>query len=487
MTFRDFVVVSTGNLWRMKLRAFLTISGVVIAIAAFVSMLSFGAGMQRNVADQFNELGLFNTMQVYPADDESETADTTVHPLDQAAVELLAEIPGVNLAYPFDDFPVEVKFADTQITTEAQALPTAAVKTKMFSQLAAGSVFTGDSAREVLVAGHLLEQLGVEEPDSIIGKSLVISVGLSTVDSGLAHVLLLDEGNFREHFADLSFDSLRRAEYLQQRFRTEVNAAIKRFIDGYLNAQMIVSDTLIVTGVIDSEHGPRRRMQEIMVPVATARRFTTGGFSGDPTDLFAAMKSGTFFAGESDVESRNFPRVTLDLDPNSPFEPIRDSVKALGFESFSYAEQFDEIRKAFLYFNMVVGIVGLIALVTASLGIINTMVMSIVERRREIGVLKSLGADERDIRRLFLAESGMIGAIGAGVGILFGWLIARAASLISQAIMRQREIPTMDLFDTPLWLIAIAFLFGLCVSLAAGLYPASRAARVDPVEALRND
>ncbi|MCP4685129.1 MAG: ABC transporter permease, partial [bacterium] len=438
-------------------------------------------------ADQFNELGLFNTMQVYPAEESDDSLDVETPVLDDHSVGLLSAVPGVNLAYPFDDFPVEVAYADTQITADAQALPVTAIGTKMFSQLSAGTVFSSDSAREVMVAGRLLSLLGVEEPDSILGRPLVLSVGLSTVDSGLAHVLLLEEGSFREHFADLTLDSLRRTEFLERRFRLEVNDAIKRFVDGYLNARKIVSDTLIVTGVIDTEHGPRRRMQEILVPVATARKFTTGGFSGDPTDLFAAMKSGTFLAGEEDAETRNYPRVTLDLDPNSPYEPIRDSVQALGYETFSYAEQFDEIRKAFLYFNMVVGIVGLIALVTAALGIINTMVMSIVERRREIGVLKSLGADERDIRLLFLAESGMIGAVGSTVGIMFGWLIARAASFISQAVMEQREIPRMDLFDTPLWLIGIAFLFGLCVSLAAGLYPASRAARVDPVEALRND
>jgi len=487
MTFRDFVTVSTGNLWRMKLRAFLTISGVVIAIAAFVSMLSFGAGMQRNVADQFNELGLFNTMQVYPGEENGDSLPAEPPVLDDRAVELLAVIPGVNLAYPFDDFPVEIAFADTQITSEAQALPLAAVHTKMFSQLLAGTVFSSDSAREVIIAGRLVSMLGVEEVDSIIGKQLIVSVGLSTVDSGLAHVLLLEKGSFRDHFSDLTLDSLRRMEFLQRRFRLEVNDALKRFIDGYMNAKMIVSDTLTVTGVLDIQHGPRRRLEEVLVPVATARKFTTGGFSGDPTDLFAAMKSGTFLAAADDSETRDYPRVTLDLDPDFSYEPIRDSVQSLGFETFSYAEQFDEIRQAFMYFNMVVGIVGLIALVTASLGIINTMVMSIVERRREIGVLKSLGADDRDIRLLFLAESGMIGVIGASVGILFGWLIARAASLISQAVMEQREIPAMDLFDTPLWLIGIAFLFGLCVSLLAGLYPASRAARVDPVEALRND
>ena len=66
MNLRDMIEISAGNLWRMKLRASLTISGVVIAIAAFVSMLSFAAGMEKNVSDQFDSLGLLSTIQVYP-------------------------------------------------------------------------------------------------------------------------------------------------------------------------------------------------------------------------------------------------------------------------------------------------------------------------------------------------------------------------------------------------------------------------------------
>ena len=131
--------------------------------------------------------------------------------------------------------------------------------------------------------------------------------------------------------------------------------------------------------------------------------------------------------------------------------------------------------------------IGLIALITASLGIVNTMVMSITERRREIGVLKSLGADELDIRWLFLVESGVIGVLGTTAGILCGWTITRIVSAIAQAYMRNQGIPPMDLFALPAWLISISLAVGIGVSVIAGFYPAARAARVDPVEALRND
>jgi len=115
------------------------------------------------------------------------------------------------------------------------------------------------------------------------------------------------------------------------------------------------------------------------------------------------------------------------------------------------------------------------------------MVMSITERRRKIGVLKSLGADELDIRGLFLVESGVIGILGTVARLTFGWAITRIVSAVAQAYMRSEGLPAMDLFALPAWLILIALGVGIGVSVVAGFYPAARAARVDPVEALRNE
>jgi putative ABC transport system permease protein len=115
------------------------------------------------------------------------------------------------------------------------------------------------------------------------------------------------------------------------------------------------------------------------------------------------------------------------------------------------------------------------------------MVMSILERKREIGVLKSLGADEREIRFLFLAESGMIGVLGSVFGITFGWIITRIASGIAKVVMAKQGIPATELFAIPIWLILIALAIGVGVSLLAGFYPASRAAHIDPIDALRNE
>ncbi len=487
MTLRDLVSISLGNLWRMKLRAFLTIAGVVIAIATFVAMLSFGAGMQANVSQQFQDLGLFSTMQVYSVDEEDLGDSLEVVELDAAAVERLSQIPSVNLAYPLDAFDVTVTLADSEITATAQALPTEAVNTGLFSQLEAGEVFTADSLDQALVSVETAEKLGFIELDSLVGRQIVISVRTAVFDSGLVNVVSDGEGSIRQRLDQFQFDSLINSEYRRRIISGELKNAVTRFIDGYMHRRAIRSDTLTVCGVLDAPGG-RTRVKEIIIPLKTALRLNTGGFISDnPADMFQAMQSGNLFQPPGDTTGKTYSQVTLDIDPNVTHQPIMDSVEALGFRSFSYAVQFDEIRKFFFYFDMALAVVGLIALVTASLGIVNTMVMSIIERNREIGVLKSLGADERDMRWLFLAESGVIGSIGAIVGIIFGWGITRIAALVARILMEREGLDFMDPFALPLWLIVLAYFFGLIVSLIAGYYPSARAARVDPVEALRND
>ncbi len=486
MKFRDLIEISAGNLRRMKLRAFLTISGVVIAIAAFVAMLSFGAGMQKNVTEQFDELGLFSTMQVYPQR-ENEDHDTLANrALDNSAVALLAQIDGVRLAYPYDDFPVTVQFADTTLSCDAQALPLAAASTRMFSRIETGRSFKSDSALEVIVTRNFLRDAKIEEPDSLIGKPLILSVKVSSVDSALMYVVRKSGRETFGRLKNLNFDSLQQQDFLQRLVTEEASRAMGSFVEGFMTARETLIDTLTIVGVLDAARG-RSRTEPLLIPVATARRFTSSGFTGDPTALFSAFSSGTLFSAPDNQNGRGYSRVTLDLDPSAAYQPIKDSVKALGFRSFSYAEEFDEILVVFRYFNMALSAIGLIALLTAALGIVNTMVMSIIERRREIGILKSLGADEKEIKLLFLVESGVIGSVGAIAGIFVGWLITRIASLVAQAIMANEGVDTIELFDLPIWLIVTAYLFGLIVSLVAGYYPASRAARVDPVEALRTD
>jgi len=484
LTFRDVIQTGLGNLWRMKLRASLTLLGVIIAIAAFVSMLSAGAGMQKKINEQFDKLGLLFTIQVSPIHQEDGNDTSKVAPLNDSTMEIISKLPGVQFAYPLDDYKIVASFNDTVINTHGQALPIRALNTKAFSTMSAGKAFDSDSVKQTIVTDEFLEDFKITEPDSLIGKQLIVSIEVATFDSALVHIFMDDGKLLWNRLREIRFDSLFNAGYRSRIVQRELGAAIGRFIDGYLNSRTTVSETLTIVGVLD-ESREHLRIQPVILPLATAQKFSSAGFSGDMTDLIASLSSGQLFQSSGMESNKNYSRVTIDLKQGYSHKPVVDSVKAMGFRAFSYAQEFEEITKFFTYFDMGLGVIGLIALFVASLGIINTMMMSITERRREIGVLKSLGADEREIKLMFLVESALIGSIGSIFGILFGWGISRVASTVAKSFMvRQGEDP-LELFALPLWLIAVAFALGLLVSLVAGYYPSSRAARIDPVEALR--
>ncbi|MGB8866584.1 MAG: FtsX-like permease family protein, partial [Candidatus Sulfotelmatobacter sp.] len=111
--------------------------------------------------------------------------------------------------------------------------------------------------------------------------------------------------------------------------------------------------------------------------------------------------------------------------------------------------------------------------------------MAILERRREIGIMKAIGASDGDVKRLFFAEAGAMGILGGIVGVALGWAIGQVINLGTNVYLKRQSFPPEHFWSVPWWLVAFAVLFSFLVSLAAGLYPAGRAARLDPVQALR--
>ena len=191
--------------------------------------------------------------------------------------------------------------------------------------------------------------------------------------------------------------------------------------------------------------------------------FVRGGGSGKPT--YAALT----------IRVQN-PKNVLQIE---------DAIKKLGFNAFSLLDASKTLRQVFIVFDMFLGLFASLALTVASLGIVNTLLMAILERRREIGVLKSLGATDGDVRRLFFAEAGAMGLFGGIFGVALGWLIGQALTWGTTIYLRRQDLPGVKISYVPWWLAASAIAFAVAVSLVAGLYPAGRAARLNPVEALR--
>jgi len=190
---------------------------------------------------------------------------------------------------------------------------------------------------------------------------------------------------------------------------------------------------------------------------------------------------------DSKKTGETYGSIQVRVDHVQKIGEVSDQLRAMKVGVFSIIDQLDEIKRVFLILNSLLSAIGVIALFVAGLGIINTMVMSILERQREIGIMKAIGGSEKEIRMIFFAEVSLIGFVGAIFGLALGWVVTRVANIVVNTQILPEDMEAVNLFYFPAWLIAGAVLFSLLISLVAGFYPAARAARIDPVRALRHD
>src|SRR2546425_12891929 len=132
---------------------------------------------------------------------------------------------------------------------------------------------------------------------------------------------------------------------------------------------------------------------------------------------------------------------------------VENAIKQMGFSAFSLLDATRNLRLVFTVFDLLLGIFGSLALAVAMLGIVNTLVMAILERRREIGILKALGAADRDVKQLFFLEAGVMGLLGGTLGVGLGWLIGRAVTAGTNLYLRRQELPPTDVFAVTWWLL----------------------------------
>ncbi len=173
-------------------------------------------------------------------------------------------------------------------------------------------------------------------------------------------------------------------------------------------------------------------------------------------------------------------------DPKD-LDAVEKRIKAMGFHTKTMLSRLQDMRRFFLAIQVLLSVVGAIALTIAALGIANTLLMAVLERFGEIGLCKAIGASDGNLFVLFLTEAGIIGLLGGLTGIALGWLISCGMEAAATAYANSQGVSgQLDLFAFPLWLLAASLAFSIVVSVVAGIYPALRAARVDPIRALRS-
>jgi putative ABC transport system permease protein len=421
MTLRDLLRTSFGNLGRHPVRTSLSAVGVTVGILTIVTMVSLGVGVQKEIAGQFTGAGL-ETIHIYPVTDE------------RSAYTAFAEPKRTVLITP--EMVEEMRAREDVV--EVQPVIYVPSGAKIYLDL-------GEEDLNVLVyAGS--SKWGVNDPFTepprlLAGQEL-------PVDSEGELVVSV------EALEALGFEELSDWEDI---IGQEVFLVLKA------PRGETASFPFVVVGVQESEYWGAN------IGVADALVLKSWWYN-DPDIL----------------ENDGYDRLRIKAASLNDAAQIVAELEDNGFRVESLRTVLDNINRVMIVLQTMLGSIGTLALLVASIGIANTMVMAVYERTREIGILKAIGASPGDIRKLFVAESSFIGLVGGVAGTIVGWLLGLGLNRLILAILRSQELPVRGTFFVVTdWLVLLALAFATVVGLLSGLYPAARAARLDPIEALR--
>lgn len=466
MKIPDLAELALRNLRESILRNSLTTVGISVGVASLVAMLSLGIGLQQLASRRLMKSGLFDTVVVtsrremrgMSRDDERNgpTAGES-RVLDEAARSEIEKLPNVSEAYPDIRFASELHFEDKPHMTMISALPQSARSNDAFEGMQ-GSFFSADTAPEAILQKSFAEELlgktprlGAPEPPvaelakPLLGKQLTMVYAQRAPTTG-------SNANASESSKDSS-EEIIGASY----------SVVSR------------EQNLKIVGVADldpeSMRGPTRA--KVFLPLKLAQSLHVM----QPTDLREISRA----ASDQPVYSS----ISVRVKNPSQVQSVEDAIKKMGFTTFSILDASRGLRQFFAVLYAFLGIFGSLALMVASIGIVNTLVMAILERRREIGIMKAIGASDGDVKKLFFAEAGAMGILGGIVGVVLGWAIGQVINVGTNVYLKRQSLPPEHFWAVPWWLVGGAIAFAFVVSLVSGLYPAGRAARLDPVQALR--
>ena len=434
MKLRDMTELAVRNLREALFRNSLTTLGVAVGVASLVAMLSLGVGLQQLASNRLTKSGLFDTVFVTPklnlrgGPPSTAVQQGQTRLLDEEARQEISRLPNVIEVFPQIRFPTEVRFTDKPFPTVVAGMPLSSKLSGSFDGMK-GNFFSSETADEAILQIEFAKELSTDT-GSLVGKTL----------------------------------SIRYAERQQ-------------LLDGSGGFSIVPKEKqLQIIGVVETEpasgfggYGNGR----LLIPIGVAQSLR----AAQVNDLRDVVRGGP--------AKPTYASLTVRAKSTGNVDDIEAAVKKMGFGAFSLLDASKSLKIFFRVLDLLLGLFASLALAVATLGIVNTLVMAILERRREIGVLKALGAADSDVKKLFFVEAGVMGFLGGIAGVIFGWLIGRALTLATNIYLKRQELPSVEISSVPLWLVLFGIGFAVAVSLFAGLYPASRAAKLNPVEALR--
>ena len=448
MILRDTLDLALRNLNQAKLRTSLTTLGVSIGIASLAGMVSLGVGLQEQFVGRLARSGLFDSITVLSALD----VPGGFARLGGAGRQGFGRGRGggrgtVNIA----GNATRTDLTDDTIK-DLRSLPHVR---DVFPNVRVPLQMRYNGAQESFAASGV--------PMSVKGEGAFRSISYGAFfpnDTDMTCMLSLD---LAKRMIDSDPGSLvGQAVTLQHVSPANVAAAIAGALNGV--PPKPEETPCRVVGIVERETGP-------------------GGIGVQVTPVMLPLGRAKAMAPRPNA----YLSLTVKVAGPQHTQDVEDEIKKKGLSAFSVNDALQGAKRAFIILDIVLSLIGSIALAVSSLGIVNTMVMSILERTREIGIMKAIGGSDSDVRRIFLIEASAIGCLGGVAGVALGWAVGRVINIGANIYIQQQGGTPGNLFSLPFWLIGGAIGFSIVISLLAGSYPAGRAARLDPIQALRHD
>lgn len=425
LSFKDLLRTAFGNLRRRPVRNILTSAGVVIGIVTLVAMVSIGVGVQAELNRNFETLGLENVFisPTFPEEDDAFDPFGFVEPEEPLTPEVVAAFRAMPEVESVTPVLNLPSNMEVSLAIGDQIIPV-----RLSNDFSHGPQMMGEITPPEMLAG---DPLG--EGDT---QGMVILVGL-------ADELIAESGG---DYADLVGGS--------------------------------------VTLSVRLPRGETRDFKTTIVGVENSRSFQSADLG-----LRERTQIKAWWYGRSDtLNTDGYDMLVVRATDKSTVPTVLDAAEALGTQSQSLGAVLEIANRVLTVMQALLGSVGGLALLVATLGVANTMMMAIYERTREIGVLKALGARNREVRRMFTADAVLLGFIGGVVGLILGTLLGRLVDWIGHLYLANEGVTGIGQMSiVPPWLAIGSLIFAALIGVLGGFYPAARAARLDPVAALKHE
>ena len=467
MKFRDLLTLALRNLFRRKTRTVLTVLGVIIGTSSILVMMRLGLGMSRQTKQLYQEAGSMKTITVYAFNQKGNETEITDDTLKQ-----LKQLDHVEDVSPQLDVSVTAKCGPYEGYLSLTGVSQAFLKEL---PVKSGKLPPANADSLSLVYGNHFQDNFYKVSKS--GSANFGSSGDVQIDPMNDTIFYIFPEGYKPApktsgsatsgasvSAASSSSESSSSEKAQKKYILDTAAILDGGSSGYNSYSYSVYcdiDTL--------KDFLKQRYRKYLVPEPKLNK------KGKPVDYYVYSQAYVF------------------VDDMNHVSEVQKKIAELGYQADSNMEWLEQSKQFTGMVQAVLGGIGAVSLLVAAIGIINTMMMSIYERTREIGVMKVLGCDMTNIRDLFLVESGFIGLMGGLIGtvlsllisLLINFLVASGGSEQLSVFYQGAEGAAISYI--PIWLALFAIVFAIFIGAAAGYLPAKRAMRLSPLAAMRNE